>query len=87
MELLQGCQNETEQFRVEQFCQGITLYWPTAQDCENSLHDYSLFHLSNNLGILDALIAHTAVGLNATLVTFNPKHYGVVAGLKTSQPY
>jgi hypothetical protein len=37
--------------------------------------------------LLDALIGHIAIGLNEPLATFNVKHYGVVQGLKTIQPY
>jgi predicted nucleic acid-binding protein len=87
MELMQGCQNKTEQQRVEQFCQPHTLYWPTEADCQRALRDFSAFHLSNNLGLLDALIAHVAVGLAEPLATFNVKHYGVVTGVTTIQPY
>lgn len=87
MELLQGCQNKGEQQRVEQFSQPYRLYWPTEPDCQRALQDYVAYHLSNNLGLLDALIAHTAVGMNETLATFNIKHYGVIAGLQTIQPY
>lgn len=87
MELLQGCQNKAEQQRVEQFCRPFALYWPTSPDCDRALQDFAAFHLSHGLGLLDALIAHTAVGLNETLATFNVKHYGVVAALKAVQPY
>lgn len=87
MELVQGCRNKVEQQRVEQFCQLRALYWPTRSDCERALHDFSMFHLSHNLGLLDAIIAHTAVGMNLQLATFNMKHYAVVAGLTTLQPY
>jgi len=87
MELLQGCQNKAEQLRVEQFCQTTPLYWPTAADCQRALQDYAAYHLSHNLGLLDALIGHTALGLNEPLATFNVKHYGVLTGLQTLQPY
>ena len=87
MELLQGCQDKAEQQWVEQFCQSYALYWATPADCQRALQDFAAYHLSNNLGLLDALIAHTAVGLNETLATFNVKHYRVVASLRTIQPY
>ncbi|HEV3384251.1 MAG TPA: PIN domain-containing protein [Gemmata sp.] len=87
MELLQGCQNKTEQQRIEQFCRPYMLHWPTHSDCDRALQDFAAFHLSHNLGLLDALIAHTAVGLSEPLATFNVKHYGVVAALNTIQPY
>jgi predicted nucleic acid-binding protein len=87
MELLQGCQNKTEQQRVELFCRPYALCWPTVADCDRALQDFAAFHLSNSLGLLDALIAHTAVGLNEPLATFNVKHYGVISALNTIQPY
>jgi hypothetical protein len=71
----------------EQFCQSHTLFWPTEADCQRALLDFAAFHLSHNLGLLDALIAHVAVGLSEPLATFNIKHYGVVKGLTTIQPY
>lgn len=87
MELLQGCQNQAEQQRVEQFCQPYTLYWPSDGDCQQAMVAFASFHLSDNLGLLDALIAHTAIGLGEILAAFNVKHYRVVAGLKMIQPY
>jgi hypothetical protein len=87
MELLQGCQNKAEQQRVEHIFGSYALHWPNDSDCQRALVDFAGYHLSHNLGLLDALIAHTAIGLNEELATFNIKHYGVVAGLKTIQPY
>lgn len=87
MELLQGCKNKAEQQRIEQFCRPYSLCWPTRLDCDRALHDFAVFHLSQNLGLLDALIANTAKGLNEPLATFNVKHYRVVTGLTTIEPY
>jgi predicted nucleic acid-binding protein len=87
MELLQGCQNKAEQQRVEQFCQPYALSWLTETDCQRALQDFGAYHLSHSLGLLDALIAHTAIGRNEELATFNVKHYGMISGLKTLQPY
>jgi hypothetical protein len=61
--------------------------WPGAADCDRALANYIAFHLSHNLGLLDALIAACAVGRAATLCTSNVEHYRVVAGLVTEQPY
>jgi predicted nucleic acid-binding protein len=56
-------------------------------DCVRALADFTAFHLSHRLGLLDALIGACAVGRAATLCTFNVKHYRVISGLTTEQPY
>jgi predicted nucleic acid-binding protein len=87
MALLQGCRNRPEQSRVEQFYRRYPHYWPGAADCQRALQDFAAYRLSHSVGLLDTLIAHTAVALNEPLATFNVKHYGVIAGLRTIQPY
>jgi predicted nucleic acid-binding protein len=87
MELLQGCQNKAEQLKVERFCQPHPLFWPTQADCQRGLADYVAFNQSHGVGLLDVLIGHTAVGLSEPLATFNVRHYQVIAGLTTIQPY
>lgn len=87
MELLQGCRDRTEQRQVESALRSYTLYWPGQTDCARAFDDFAAYYLSHNLGILDALIAETAVGLGVELVTFNTKHYNVVSELQTIQPY
>ena len=56
-------------------------------DCNRALADFTTYHLSHRLGLIDALIAATAIGLSMTLCTFNVKHYRVVPGLQIQQPY
>jgi hypothetical protein len=87
MELIQGCQNLAEQRRVEREVQRFRLCWPTLMDCQRSFQDCAAYHLSHHLGLLDALIAATAVGLAEPLATFNVRHYGMINGLQTIQPY
>jgi len=87
MELLQGCQNAREQKQLEKGLAEYQLYWPTEDDCNRALASFSDHHLSDNIGLLDALIAETAIGANAELATFNVKHYRVLRGLKSTQPY
>ena len=87
MELLQGSRDREEQRRVKAMLRPYRLYWPNADDCERAYADFSAHRLSHGLGILDALIAQTAVGCGARLATFNEKHYRVVEGLETSRPY
>jgi hypothetical protein len=87
MELLQGCQNLVQLQQLEKQIQRFSLHWPTLADCQRAYQDFAVYRLSHNLGMLDALIGATAVGLHEPLATFNLKHYGVVAGLQTIQPY
>ncbi len=58
-----------------------------ADDCNRALTSFASHHLSDKIGLLDALIAKTAIGVNAELATFNVKHYRVLKGLRSVQPY
>jgi tRNA(fMet)-specific endonuclease VapC len=87
MELLQGCQNAREQKQLERSLSAYQLFWPDEDDCNRALASFSSHHLSDNIGLLDALIAETAIGVNAELATFNVKHYRVLKGLRSVQPY
>jgi predicted nucleic acid-binding protein len=87
MELLQGCRNREEQQQLEGFLRPYQRYWPDQLDCARAFEDFSAYYLSHGLGILDALIAETALGLGVPLASFNTKHYGVLSTLRTIQPY
>jgi predicted nucleic acid-binding protein len=87
MELIPGCQNTREQRTLEKELSEYQLYWPSIEDCHRAMKSFSLHHLSNNIGLMDALIAETAIGINAELATFNIKHYRVIDGLQTLRPY
>lgn len=87
MELIQDAQNIQQARRALKLVQPLPVVWPTETDCARALSDFTTFHLSHKLGLLDALIAACAVGRSATLCTFNIKHYRVVPGLTIRQPY
>lgn len=87
MELIQGAQNAKQVRDAVRLTTPLPVVWPTEADCQRALADFTSFHLSHSLGLLDAMIAAIAVGLSAELCTFNAKHYGVVPGLVTIQPY
>jgi predicted nucleic acid-binding protein len=87
MELIQGCKNAQEQKHLEKVLAVYTLYWAKPPDCARAFKNFSAYHLSHQLGLLDSLIAETAIGFGAELATFNIKHYGVLKELKTVQPY
>ncbi len=87
MELIQDSRNAQEVRRALQLVAPLTIVWPTAADCSRTLSDFTAYHLSHGLGLLDAMIAACAVGLSATLYSFNIKHYAVVPGLLAVEPY
>lgn len=87
MELLQGCRDSQEQRRVQKIMRPYALHWPTPADCTRAYNNFAAFRLGHNIGLLDTLIAETAVGLAAPLVTFNDKHYRVIGGLQLLEPY
>lgn len=87
MELIQDAQNARQVRRALQLVAPLPMVWPTESDCRRALSDLTAYHLSHGLGLLDSLIAACAVGLSATLCTFNVKHYKNVSGLLIEQPY
>jgi len=87
MELIQGCRNKSEQKKLENELMTYHKIWPCSETCNDALTVFCRFHLSHSLGIIDSLIGQLAVALNLPLHTFNQKHYAVIPGLKTIQPY
>jgi predicted nucleic acid-binding protein len=87
MELLQDAANKLQVNRALALVAPLNVVYTTPADQQRALQDYRTLHLSHRLGLLDALIAATTIGLGATLCTFNVKHFQAVPGLTTEQPY
>jgi predicted nucleic acid-binding protein len=87
MELIQGAQNMQQVRQALKLVAPMPVAWPTETDCARALSDFSVFHLTHGLGLLDSLIAACALGRSATLCTFNSKHYRAVPGLSILEPY
>jgi len=87
MELIQNSKNMQQVRTILQLVAPLPVVWTTEADCARALSDFTNYHLSNSLGLLDALIGSCAVGRGLTLCTFNVKHYQVVPNLLTNQPY
>lgn len=87
MELVQDARNKREVKTAVRLIAGYPLLWPTEADCKNALDLFRRYHLSHNLGLIDAMIAACAIGASATLCTFYVKHFRAVPGLMTLQPY
>lgn len=86
MELIQDAQSARQIRQALKLVAPLTIIWPTESDCNRALSDFAAYHLSHGLGLLDSLIAACALGLSATLCTFNVKHYRVIPGLLLEQP-
>jgi predicted nucleic acid-binding protein len=87
MELVQSARNRREVQQAMRLGAPFRIMWPTDADCARAFADYAAYHLPHGLGLVDALIAGCAVGLSATLYTFNTKHYRLVPKLVVAQPY
>ncbi|MEH1828076.1 MAG: PIN domain-containing protein [Nostoc sp.] len=87
MELIQDSQNKQQLSNALKLVAPLPVVWAIEADLTRALSDFTTYHLSHSLGLLDALIAACAVGQGATLCTFNVKHYRVVPGLVMAQPY
>ena len=66
MELIQDAQNKQQVRKVLQLVAPLPVVWPTEDDCARALSDFTAYHLSHKVGLIDALIAACAVGRNAT---------------------
>lgn len=87
LELLNGCRNRREQEAVEQLIEQMDVLYLDEATCIRALGYFREFHLSHNLGLLDALIAATAVLYGRPLCSFNEKHYRAVSDLRLVKPY
>ncbi|MBY0231108.1 MAG: hypothetical protein K2W96_17625 [Gemmataceae bacterium] len=87
MELVQGAGNSSDLQKVLKLLQPLPIVWPSEADSSRALATFTKLHLSHAIGMLDSLIGETAVGLSADLCTFNAKHFKLIAGLNTIQPY
>jgi predicted nucleic acid-binding protein len=55
MELLQDARNAHETRRSLKLAAPLRIVWPTSVDCSRALSDFTAYHLSHGLGLLDSL--------------------------------
>ena len=87
MELVQDARNSDEVRKALALVDGFEIVWPSRAECQSALEQFSRLHLSHGLGLLDSLIAATAVGHGSVLNTFNERHYRMFPGLGIARPY
>ncbi|MCX7049343.1 MAG: VapC toxin family PIN domain ribonuclease [Candidatus Sumerlaeota bacterium] len=87
MEMINGCRNQDELDRLHKAFRGYRLYWPNDFDCKRALIDFQKLYLSQSLGLLDSLIAETAIGIGASLASYNIRHFCMLKDLTLIQPY
>lgn len=87
MELVQGCDSKADLQRLQKFIADFEVIWPSPATCDEALNIFIRLNLSHNLGLLDAMIGQTARALDVPIYTFNRKHYAVIPGLTSVQPY
>jgi len=62
MELIQDAQNKQQVRKALQLVAPLPVVWPTEIDCARALSDFTAYHLSHKVGLIDSLIAACAVG-------------------------
>ena len=87
MELIQDAQNSQQVRQALKLVDPLPVVWLSEADGVRALSDFTAYHLSHGLGLLDSLIAACALGRSAILCTFNKKHFKMIPGLRTEQPY
>jgi len=87
MELMCGCDNKTEMNFILKQIEQFRIFWSNDTDSNRALASFEKGHLTHGMGILDALIGECAKGLNASLCTFNVRHFKSIINLKIEQPY
>jgi len=67
MELIQDARNAKEVAQALKLIAPFSVIWPTEADCSKALTDFTSFHMSHGLGLLDSLIGACAFGRGAEL--------------------
>src|ERR1700685_3496728 len=65
MELIQDARNTRKVRKALKLVAPLPVVWPTEADCTRALADFTIYHLSHKLGLLDSMIGACAVGRSA----------------------
>ncbi len=86
LEVLFGARDATELQRVQRFLLRFTILWPNEVDMQSAA-SLAQLKLSDGIELLDAVTASLSIRHGVPLGTFNLKHFRVVPGLQTIQPF
>ena len=87
MEIKFGSRSFAHLRTIEALLAPFSVVIPTDKDWSRAVNEYPRLWLSGGLGLVDAIIASTVMGLDEELITFNEKHFRNIAGLKVRKPY
>ena len=87
MELAEGARDKDELERVNRMLSRYDLVYLTPPDCVWAVEQHRVFHLSHGVGLLDALIASSAVRLNIPIYTHNLRHFEPLPDVLAVRPY
>lgn len=87
LELLAGCRSKVETKAARTLIAPFPVLWLPEAELQSALTWYAPLPPTNQIGVVDALIAATAVENSAVLLTFNTRHFTVVPGLMIQEPY
>jgi len=87
MEILQGARNRQEQTTLIAQLNHYELVLLDAGDAIQALRWFETYHLSYGVGIMDCLIAASALRIGQPFYTFNVRHYRSFTALQAQEPY
>jgi len=87
MELIIGCRNRSELYRLERFLRRCTILAMTETIAARAVTLLRQYRLSHELSITDALIAASALVYSDTLYTKNVRDFQMIPGLTVVRPY
>jgi len=87
MEILAGCRNKSEQETAKTFMEDFAVLPIEGNDSMSASNLYARFHLSHGVGVLDCLIASTAISRKVDFFSRNQKHFEMFPDIRLRAPY
>ncbi len=87
IELVDGVRGSEELVHIDRLLVGYEVVYLTPSDCAWASEQHRRLRLSHGVGVIDALIASSAVRLDTPLYTLNLKHFQPLPDVKAVRPY